>query len=144
MVDRLSAKRRSALMSSVRSTNTSLELRVRSALHRLGLRFRVRNRLKGRPDIVFPTARTVVFIDSCFWHACPQHPRSPKSRLGYWGPKLAANAARDREVTLALRADGWHVIRIWEHDVKRRCDVVVRRLEAVVRTRAAVVASRRR
>ena len=120
-------------MSRVRSTGTGLELRVRSALHRRGLRFRVRSKLPGRPDLVFASARVLVFIDSCFWHACPIHPRAPKSRLTYWAPKLAANAARDERVTSALRAEGWHVIRVWEHDVKTSFERVVDRIEEAVR-----------
>jgi DNA mismatch endonuclease (patch repair protein) len=95
-------------------------VRLRSALHRDGLRFRknVLLRVEGlavRPDIVFPGRRVAVFVDGCFWHRCPQHGESPRSNVSYWEAKLARNAARDHAVNTALTAAGWRVVRIWEH-----------------------------
>jgi DNA mismatch endonuclease, patch repair protein len=69
-----------------------------------------------RPDVVFTRAKVAVFVDGCFWHSCPLHGTSPRSNRDYWGPKLARNAERDRANTVALRRDGWRVVRIWEHD----------------------------
>lgn len=123
-------------MSRVRSTDTKLELRVRSALHHRGLRFRVRNTILGRPDVVFGPARVLVFIDSCFWHGCSEHPRAPKSRLDYWKPKLEANIERDRRNTETLMNDGWLVIRIWEHELlDGGFERVIARIESAVRAR---------
>jgi DNA mismatch endonuclease (patch repair protein) len=100
--------------------DTGPELALRSALHRSGLRFRVDYPIptEGRPvraDVAFPRARLAVFLDSCFWHQCPQHATTPKANAAYWRPKLARNVERDREQDARLRAAGWRVLRIWGH-----------------------------
>lgn len=99
---------------------TKPERRLRSYLHRRGLRFRVNFQiaamgLQVRPDVVFPRARLAVMIDGCFWHACPIHGTEPVSNAGYWSAKLARNVERDRTVDDALTEAGWTVIRVWEH-----------------------------
>ena len=104
-----------------RRTGTKAEVRLRSELHRRGLRFRKDHRVevgdvRVRPDVVFTRWRIAVFVDGCFWHACPEHAHTPKANPGYWVPKLAANVARDRRVDAALDAAGWVVIRVWEHE----------------------------
>jgi DNA mismatch endonuclease (patch repair protein) len=76
-------------------------------------------RRRVKPDFVFPTHRLAVFIDGCFWHSCPRHATEPKNNGAFWAAKLAANRARDRYVTSALRRQGWQVMRIWEHDVQQ-------------------------
>lgn len=103
-----------------RRSGTKPEQRLRSRLHREGLRFRkdlmVRaGNIKVKPDVVFPRARVAVFVDGCFWHGCPDHGRRPRVNADYWGPKLERNADRDARVDAALKADGWEVVRIWEH-----------------------------
>lgn len=104
-----------------RRTNTKPELALRSALHGRGLRFRKdyqlrANGLRVRPDVVFTRRRVAVFVDGCFWHNCPEHGSVPKRNVDYWLPKLAANRARDDRVNEALQAEGWAVVRIWEHE----------------------------
>jgi DNA mismatch endonuclease (patch repair protein) len=103
-----------------RGRDTGPERRLRSALHRRGLRFRLHQRvapgLRITPDIVFPRARVVVFVDGCFWHRCPQHGLLPKANREWWADKLAANVARDRRADVELGALGWTVIRVWEHE----------------------------
>lgn len=79
-------------------------------------------RLAVRPDFVFPKLRLAVFVDGCFWHACPQHATKPKSNAAFWRKKLAANQARDRLVTRTLRRTGWRVLRIWEHELRRSAE----------------------
>ncbi|MBA3431245.1 MAG: very short patch repair endonuclease [Actinobacteria bacterium] len=100
--------------------NTGPELLLRSALHRRGLRFRVHRSperdVRTIPDIVFGPARTVVFVDGCFWHRCPEHGNLPKANREWWTTKLDANVARDRRFTDILRGRGWTVIRVWEHE----------------------------
>lgn len=105
-------------MSRNRGTNTKPEVRLRKALWRLGLRYRVNSELAGRPDIVFPGSRAVIFVDGCFWHGCPEHFSQPKQNAIFWKKKLARNRARDIEVNEALAAAGWRVFRVWEHEVR--------------------------
>lgn len=119
-----------------RRTGTKPEIRLRSDLHRRGLRFRkdllVRaGDVKVRPDVVFTRVRVAVFVDGCFWHGCPEHQVVPKSNRDYWVPKLRRNVERDRAADEALTADGWTVVRVWEHE-----DVAIagQRVEAVVKS----------
>ena len=110
----------SRLMRANRKTDTRPELLLRSELHRRGLRFRkhVATPAGGRRvivDIVFPRQRLAVFVDGCFWHVCPDHGTSPSSNGWYWMPKLRRNVERDRVVDALLTADGWRVLRVWEH-----------------------------
>jgi len=105
-----------------RRTDTGPELALRRALHRQGYRYRKDYRLdlgpgaRVRPDIAFTARRVAVFVDGCFWHACPQHGSNPSANTWYWGPKLARNVERDRSADAALAAAGWQVVRVWEHE----------------------------
>lgn len=110
---------RKSMLSNTRR-DTSTELAVRRLLHARGLRYRVDYPpvpgLRRRADIVFTRAHLAVFIDGCFWHGCPLHATSPKRNSEYWGPKLAANVARDADTNRQLETAGWHVLRFWEHE----------------------------
>ncbi|AEI13440.1 DNA mismatch endonuclease Vsr [Cellulomonas gilvus ATCC 13127] len=109
----------SARMSRQHRRDTSPELALRRALHRRGLRYRVDATLPGIPrrraDVLFPRARLVVFVDGCFWHACPLHATQPAANGEWWRAKLEANVARDRDTDARLTASGWRVLRFWEH-----------------------------
>lgn len=119
-MDKLSPSERSALMSRVRGSNTSPELKLRSAMWRIGIRFRLGQRIgRTRPDIVFKGARLAVFIDGCFWHSCPVHGSRPKSNQLFWEEKLARNVERDNKTTADLERTGWTVMRFWEHEVEQ-------------------------
>lgn len=102
-----------------RSKDTRPEMAVRSMLHARGLRYRVHYRpdplLRRTADIVFTRRRVAVFIDGCFWHACPEHFVMPRANSDYWVPKIARNQRRDVETNTALQAAGWTVLRFWEH-----------------------------
>ena len=74
----------------------------------------------GRPDFVFLKLRIAIFVDGCFWHQCPRHSNMPANNRAFWECKLAGNRRRDRLVSRTLRARGWHVIRVWEHELSRR------------------------
>ena len=104
-----------------RRTDTKPELALRHALHRLGYRYRKDYRLdldggrRVRPDIAFTARKVAVFVDGCFWHACPEHGSKPRANEWYWGPKLIKNVERDRVNDAALILAGWTVVRLWEH-----------------------------
>ncbi|MDR3579214.1 MAG: very short patch repair endonuclease [Oryzomonas sp.] len=108
---------RSEVMSRVKAKDTTPELKVRSFLHRSGLRFRIHAKsLPGKPDVVFPSRRCVVFIHGCFWHrhaGCASC-RTPKSRAEFWEKKFRDNVDRDKRVRLELEKRGWKVIVYWE------------------------------
>lgn len=121
-------------MAAIRRVDTKPELALRSALHARGLRYRKDLRLdlsvRVRPDIVFTRARVAVFVDGCFWHACPDHATRPASNAGFWTTKLARNVQRDREQDAALTDAGWTVVRAWEHEDPLR---VADKVEGLVR-----------
>jgi DNA mismatch endonuclease (patch repair protein) len=124
--------------------DTQPEIALRSELHRRGLRFRkdLPLRVPGRVvrlDVAFTRARVAVFIDGCFWHACPVHGNQPRVNTDYWRPKLARNVARDRAVDGALQAAGWCVLRAWEHESPAS---VADRVEAALRVAAGSVRRR--
>jgi len=111
---------RAANMRSNRRSDTKPELALRAALFAMGYRYRKDLRLdlparRVRPDIAFTSRRVAVFVDGCFWHACPEHGSKPRSNEWYWSPKLAKNVERDRAVDEALAQAGWTVVRLWEH-----------------------------
>jgi DNA mismatch endonuclease (patch repair protein) len=96
-----------------------LERRLRSALHRAGLRFRVHHRCiagtRRTVDIAFCKRKVAVFVDGCFWHGCPLHGTWPKRNSEFWRQKIRSNIERDRDTDRRLVALGWAVVRIWEH-----------------------------
>ncbi|MDP3152298.1 MAG: very short patch repair endonuclease [Archangium sp.] len=109
---------RSENMSRIRSANTAPELIVRRALHHAGLRYRLQVRTPGgKADLVVPARKFALFIDGCFWHGCPEHYVHPRSNGEFWDKKLRENVDRDRRQTRALSAEGWTVVRVWEHEV---------------------------
>ena len=121
-MDTLSRERRSWNMSRIRSRDTKPEAAVRSLLHRMGFRFRVNsgNALPGKPDVVLPAHKTVVFVHGCFWHrheGC-QFAYKPKSRVEFWTEKFAGNVVRDARVVRKLRRQGWRVLTVWECEIR--------------------------
>lgn len=119
-----------------RGRDTGPEMRLRSALHRRGLRYRVNRRvergIRTTVDLAFGPTKVAVFVDGCFWHRCPEHATMPKANRLWWSDKLADNVARDRRNDAALAARGWKVIRVWEHeDVENAAELIA----GAVRTR---------
>ncbi|MFE0736730.1 very short patch repair endonuclease [Streptomyces sp. NPDC058855] len=125
--------------------DTAAEIMVRRLLHAAGLRYRVNVPVPGMPrrtiDIAWGTARIAVFLDGCFWHGCPQHATHPKANAQWWRTKLDRNMARDRETTEHLTAQGWVVMRFWEHEPPEEVATAVR--AAVDRAKADRALSRR-
>ncbi|MET7284337.1 very short patch repair endonuclease [Streptomyces sp. NPDC005573] len=130
-------------MSRQASKDTDAELAVRRLLHAAGLRYRVEYPVPGmarrRIDVAFTRAKVAVLIDGCFWHGCPEHATQPKANAEWWRTKLDRNMARDLETTAHLTAQGWVVLRFWEHEAP--ADVVVR-VRAAVLSRSAEGAKR--
>lgn len=125
MADRVAPEVRSRIMASVKGRDTKPEMAVRSIAHELGFRFRLhRDALPGRPDLVFPGRRKVVFVHGCFWHghACKRE-KMPKSNEAFWTTKVATNRARDKRVRRELRALGWASLVLWECETKRPATV---------------------
>jgi DNA mismatch endonuclease Vsr len=124
--------KRSKVMSAIRSTgNRTTEKRLKMALVRAGLRgWTVRTRVHAcRPDFVFEKSRLAVFTDGCFWHGCSVCRRGPMNTNGeYWAVKIKYNRAKDRRVTRELASNGWTVIRVWEHELKRSPDRAVEKI----------------
>jgi DNA mismatch endonuclease (patch repair protein) len=123
-----------------RNSNTQHEMLLRGELWRMGLRFRknVKN-LPGKPDIVFPGTKVVVFCDGDFWHGRNWSELSKKLEQGtnstYWPAKIRSNMDRDRRNTTLLEEAGWYVIRLWENDIKKDPSAAARYVETVVRSR---------
>jgi DNA mismatch endonuclease, patch repair protein len=124
--------KRSEVMSRIRGRgNKETELALAILMRKIGIiGWRRNQKIFGKPDFVFRKARVVVFVDGCFWHACPRHSNVPASNRAFWKRKLAANQSRDRLVNRTLRKNGWRVVRIWEHDLAKRREVCVRRIKA--------------
>jgi len=103
-----------------RGRDTAPELRIRSLVHRFGLRFRVDTRplplLRRTADLVFRPVKVAVFVDGCYWHGCPEHFVQPKTNSEFWKEKIGRNIERDRDTDSMLRDAGWTVIRVWEHE----------------------------
>lgn len=120
MADTRTKAQRRRIMQSVKGKDTGPEWAVRRLLHRLGYRFRLhRKDLPGKPDLVFPGRKKIVFVHGCYWHAhgC-RYGRPPKSRLDYWLPKLERNKQRDAEKTEVLEVLGWQVLVVWQCETK--------------------------
>ncbi|MBT9368323.1 very short patch repair endonuclease [Rhizobium sp. CSW-27] len=121
MVDTRSPDQRRRIMQSVKQKDTGPEIAVRKKLHSLGYRFRLHGRtLPGRPDLVFPSRKKVIFVHGCFWHGheCSKG-ALPKSRLEYWKPKIDANKTRDERNVNELKKAGWESLVLWQCEVAR-------------------------
>lgn len=131
-MDTLTPEDRRRTMAAVKGSDTTPELIVRRLLHAAGYRFRLhRKDLPGKPDIVLPKHRAVIFVHGCFWHQHPncKHAARPTSRRSYWDPKLDRNVARDARHLAALDEAGWRTLVVWECEIRDR-EALARRLSA--------------
>jgi DNA mismatch endonuclease (patch repair protein) len=122
-------------MRAVHSTDTSPEMKVRRLLHASGYRYRLhRNDLPGKPDIVLPSRKKVIFVHGCFWHGhtCKRGARTPKTNQEYWVKKIQRNTERDKEHLERLQALGWNTLVIWECEIKDTL-MLEKRMEAFLR-----------
>jgi DNA mismatch endonuclease (patch repair protein) len=132
MADVFTKAKRSEVMSRIRgSGNKETELALIKLFRKNKITgWRRRYPLFGKPDFVFSKYNLVVFVDGCFWHGCPKHSNMPVNNRAFWKKKLASNKARDLRVSRVLRRTGWHVIRIWEHELNK---APVRSIRRIVR-----------
>ncbi|MFJ8613547.1 very short patch repair endonuclease [Streptomyces sp. NPDC093675] len=112
-----------------RSRDTKPEKALRSLVHAAGLRYRVSAKplpgMRRTADLLFRPARVAVFVDGCFWHGCPDHFALPRTNTAYWEEKIARNVRRDRDTDARLAAEGWLVLRFWEHQSAEECAQLV-------------------
>jgi DNA mismatch endonuclease (patch repair protein) len=137
MTDTVSVEKRSEVMSSIRSADTKPEWILRFGLHRMGFRYRLRDRsLPGTPDLVFPKYRTVVFVHGCFWHRHEGCRRAtfPKSRQAFWAEKFAGNVERDARTRTELENAGWRVLVVWECELQDATEATLERVAGTLRS----------
>lgn len=120
MADVFSREQRSRLMARVKGRdNAATELRLIAIFRSAKITgWRRRSSLFGKPDFVFPKSRVVVFVDGCFWHRCPRHGTIPASNKAFWKAKLERNIRRDKLVNRTLKAAGWRIVRVWQHELR--------------------------
>ena len=131
MADKHSKEVRSYNMSRIKGKNTKPEMLVRKYLHAHGFRYRLHSKnLPGKPDIVLPKYKTIIFVDGCFWHGhkgC-KYFVVPKTNTDFWLDKINGNITNDSKVIKALKKDGWKVIVIWECDLKKKIETTLANL----------------
>lgn len=116
-------------MSKVRNKDSKIEIALRKALWGKGFRYRKNaTNYFGKPDIVLPKYKTVIFADSCFWHGCKKHGSMPATRTEFWEKKITRNKERDKEVNRHYKKKGWRVIRVWEHEIKKNHDSLIKNI----------------
>ena len=127
MPDVFAPEKRHEIMQNVKTKNTALEIKLRSLLHKNGFRFRVnRKDLPGKPDIVLPKYRAVIFVHGCFWHGhdCPRGQR-PQTNADFWNQKIDRNVIRDKSDVSLLESLGWRVLIVWECEIKKKNEAVL-------------------
>ena len=126
MADIFSKKKRSEIMSKIRSKDSKIEIEFRNALWKEGFRYRKNvNGYFGKPDLVLKKYKTVIFIDSCFWHGCKKHCKMPETNKKFWENKIERNKQRDKEIKKYYKKIGWKIFRVWEHDINKNLDKII-------------------
>jgi DNA mismatch endonuclease (patch repair protein) len=128
MPDVFTKAKRSEVMSRIRGRgNKETEIVLARLFRAEGITgWRRHTALVGRPDFAFRSQRVAVFVDGCFWHGCPKHSNMPANNRAFWMKKLTGNQNRDRLVTRTLRKNGWRVVRVWEHELRKPVRVLAR------------------
>lgn len=129
MSDTFSKRKRSQIMSKIRSRDTDLEIRFKELLK--GYRFRYQSKTYGKPDFGLKKLKIAIFIDSCFWHKCSKHFREPTANKSYWKSKINRNLERDKEVNSYLKKQGWQVIRFWEHEMNKNPEKCIDKIRKI-------------
>jgi DNA mismatch endonuclease (patch repair protein) len=136
-MDVMTQEQRSRNMAAIRSRgNRTTEKALRFRLVQAGIRgWRLHGDLPGRPDFTFFRHGLLVFVDGCYWHGCPRCYRPPQSNPGFWAAKVEYNRTRDKRTRSKLRRDGWRVLSIWEHEIKKTPARAVQRVRASLEQR---------
>jgi DNA mismatch endonuclease, patch repair protein len=123
-------------MRAVKSKDTKLEIGFRKALWKAGFRYRKNPKnYFGKPDAVLKKFKTVIFIDSCFWHGCKKHCRMPATNKKYWKNKIERNKERDKEVNKYYKNINWKIFRVWEHEIIKNFDKAIQKIIASLKSK---------
>ncbi|MBU2520575.1 MAG: very short patch repair endonuclease [Nanoarchaeota archaeon] len=128
MADVFTPEKRSEVMSRIRSKWTKPERTVHNYLKGHKIRHKMHPKMTGNPDVLLKDSNKVIFIHGCFWHRCPECFRKPQNRREYWMKKIENNIARHKRNVRKLRRDGWRVITIWEHEIRKNPNMCLSRL----------------
>lgn len=139
MTDIFSKTKRGEIMSKIRSSRTSPELLLKSALEERAIPFQYQPAIRGKPDFLI-RRRTAVFVNGCFWHKCPTHYREPKTNVRFWRYKVLMNEARLKRNKSVLRRSGFRVISFWEHDVKKNPSKCLQRVSRALQPKSKIPA----
>ena len=132
MPDKFNKKIRSRIMSKIRSKDTKIEILLRRELWKQNMRgYRIHSSLLGKPDIAYTKKKLILFIDGDFWHGYNWLVLKKIPPKGYWRKKIKKNIIRDHKNTLALKKEGWKVIRIWEHEIDRNITGIIKKIRKV-------------
>lgn len=128
MTDTLTKEQRSKTMSRIRSKWTSQEKKMHNYLKAKKIKHKMHPKIEGSPDILLYKTNTVVFLHGCFWHKCPLCYIEPKSNKSYWVAKIRHNVERDKKARMALRKQGFKVLVLWEHQIKKNFEKSIQKL----------------
>jgi DNA mismatch endonuclease (patch repair protein) len=133
MTDVLTQEQRRLNMSHIRAKNTGPEVKLRKLLFAHGTRgYRIHFDLPGKPDIVFTKKKIAIFIDGCFWHKCPICFKEPETRNEFWMKKIQSNIDRDKKVNAQLKTEGWTILRLWEHEIRKDPENAVKKIITII------------
>ena len=119
-------------MSAIKGSNTSIEVKLRKLLWKDGLRYRLKNKLNGKPDLIFPIQKIAIFVDGDFWHGYDWNKLRPKLKNDFWINKILQNMDRDKKIDLILTQKGWKVMRFWEHEINLDIFSVISRIRSAI------------
>ena len=128
MPDTLTKEQRSYCMSRIRSKWTAQEKKIHNFLKGNKIKHKMHPKLDGCPDILLTKTKTAVFLHGCFWHKCTKCYKEPKTRKKYWLPKIKNNVKRDKKNARSLKKEGFKVIKIWEHEIKKNFSNVLNKI----------------
>ena len=127
-MDTLSKEERSKRMSLIRSKWTRQEILASSVLKASKIKHVMHPKIPGSPDIILKDKRIAIFLNGCFWHGCPRCYKPPQTNKAYWLDKVRRNKSRDAKNASALRKAGWSVIKLWEHEVIKNPEIILKKI----------------